>query len=245
MSYRFIILTVLFSAGVTAALVTEGRADPAAQHSAYSPQIVSRLKSAISSQLGMSFRQFNNPRIELGEIRLLSGTLPASIQSVQLLSENSRGQAQFAVFGSDQSSAQIVADYAAWIQVRVAARRIAPGERLTADEFNTQETDVATGMPYELRGVLLSSREDVSNLQTRQTILPGQFLVANAVERVPDVRRGDSVRIHLVTGDLSLSTLGTASEPGYANSTIRVVTNSTHRALTGVLQPGGVVEVKL
>ena len=99
MSYRFIIFTMLLSAGVTAALVTEGRADPAAQPSAYSSQVVSQLKSAISSQLGMSFRQFNNPRIELGEVRLLSGTLPTKIQSVQLLSENARGQAQFTVFG--------------------------------------------------------------------------------------------------------------------------------------------------
>jgi flagella basal body P-ring formation protein FlgA len=235
---KFFIFAVLFSAIATTAIV---RAD----ESTYSPQVVAQLKSSVTQELEKSCRQFNHPRISLGLIKLIGGKLPTQIQSIALLSENDRGEAQFNVLGADGATAQIIVNYAAWVPVRVANKRITPGERIFSEAFNTQEVNVATGMPYELRGVLLSNTEDVSRLESRQTILEGQYLVSNAVQKVPDVRRGDSVRILVISGDLNLTTIGTASEPGYSNSNIKVVTGPTHRELTGVLQPGGVVEVKL
>ncbi len=235
----------MFFKSLTITLLASIAAIAAHADGAYDPRIVSELKTAIHQELTQKFRQFNSPRIELGMIRLLSGKLPTTIKSVALQSENSRGEAQFAVYGQGDEVAEVVANYAAWIQVRVANRRITPGEHLSAEAFNTQEVNVATGLAYEQRGVLLSTKEDLSKLETRQSILEGQTLIANAVEKTPDVRRGDGVRIRVIAGDLNLSTLGTAAEPGYTNSTVKVLTSTTHRELTGILQPGGIVEVKL
>lgn len=235
---KFILITVFVIASITAVVV---RAD----ESGYSQQTVSELKSAISQALAQNFRQFNQPRIELGTIRLTGGVLPKKIQSVSFQGENSRGQAQFAVYGETGDSAEVLADYSALTTIRVANRRIQPGERLSSELFASREVNLATGMPYELRGVLLSKNEDLSKLETRQTLLEGQFLVSTAVQKVPDVRRGDMVRVRVISGDLSLSTQAQAVEPGYSNTPIKVVTAKTHHELTGVLHSDGVVEVKL
>jgi flagella basal body P-ring formation protein FlgA len=235
---KFLISMVLFSAVTTAIVV---RAD----ESSYSQKTVVQLKGDLTRELEQTCRQFNHPRVELGVIKLIGGKFPEQIKTVSLLSENDRGEAQFNVVGANGESAQVLAEYKAWVRVRAANRRITPGERVVAESFNTQEVNIATGMPYELRGVLLSSTEDLSRLETRQTILEGQFLVSNAVQRVPDVRRGDVVRIQVVSGDLNLSTSGTAVEPGYSSGSVKVLTSVTHRELTGILQPGNVVEVKL
>jgi flagella basal body P-ring formation protein FlgA len=238
---KFLILSMLLGATITAAVV---RADETTA-TTYSPQTVTALKTQITQEISQKLRQFNNPRIELGTIRLIQGKLPAQIKSISLQSENARGEAQFTVFGTNDESAAVLANYSAWVQVRAAGRRVTPGERLSSEEFTHQEVNVATGLAFEQRGILLSLNEDLSRLESRQSILEGQYLTASAVQRVPDVRRGDSVRIRVVSGDLNLATQGTAAEPGYTNSTIKVITVTTHRELTGILQAGGIVEVKL
>src|ERR1700679_1865456 len=103
-------------------------------------------------------------------IRLIGGKLPTQIKSVSLQSENALGEAQFSVFGANDESAEVLANYSAWIKVRVANRRIMPGERLSNEAFSTQEVNVATGTAYEQRGVLLSTTEDLSRLESRQSI---------------------------------------------------------------------------
>lgn len=210
----------------------------------YPSATVEHLKTEIKHRLMEKLITFGAPRIELGVIRLVSGALPATIQGVTFQGDNTLGEAQFSVYGNQQS-AVIAAQYSAFTDVRVASRRIAPGEKINPEFFHTQEVNLATGMPYEMRGVLLPVSEKISQLETRQTILEGQFLVSTAVQKVPDVRRGDSVRIQVISGDLHLSTAGTATESGYSQSPLKVVTTKTRRELTGTLQPGGIVEVKL
>jgi flagella basal body P-ring formation protein FlgA len=104
---------------------------------------------------------------------------------------------------------------------------------------------VAAGQPFEYRGVILNKDVDVRGLESRQTILEGQFVTSTAVQRVPDVRRGDAVRIHLVSEGLSLVTTGAADEPGFLDGQVRVITSKSKRQLVGRLQRDSVVEVRL
>jgi flagella basal body P-ring formation protein FlgA len=69
--------------------------------------------------------------------------------------------------------------------------------------------------------------------------------MSSAVERVPDVRRGDSVRVRIISNGLTLTAQAMASEPGYLNGPVRVLTAQTKRELSGKLVSTGVVEVKL
>jgi flagella basal body P-ring formation protein FlgA len=166
--------------------------------------------------------------------------------TVHVLNETARGEVVFSLTGESAAEyAEGYATFSAWTEARVAIRRIHPGETLTPDLFVSQNVNVAQGMAREYRGVILEKGESVSGLQSRQTILEGQLLTSSAVERTPDLRRGDTVQIHLINGAFELSTLGVAEEPAYLGGNVRVMASKTKRELVGLLRKDGVVEVKL
>lgn len=193
-------------------------------------------------------KNYPGARIELAStVRWTRGVSPVSPVSASVISLNARGEVQFSMRDRDAESAvsEGWASVRAWIPAQVATRRIGPGERLSPELFTVQEVNVASGVPYEYRGVILPVDVAVSGLESRQTILEGQFLVSSAVQKVPDVRKGDLVRIRIQSGELNVSTLGTAEEPAYVNGRVRVIASKTKREFVGQLAPGGVVEVRL
>jgi flagella basal body P-ring formation protein FlgA len=92
---------------------------------------------------------------------------------------------------------------------------------------------------------MLSPSEDLSRLEARQTLLEGGFVTSSAVRRIPDLRRGDVVRLEVLSGEVRLSTAAQALESGNLNQRIRVQASKSKRELVGVVREGGVVEVKL
>jgi flagella basal body P-ring formation protein FlgA len=170
------------------------------------------------------------------------------ILSVRVGDENARGEVPFSVQSRDESGLRLSwgrVNFAAYVSARIAARRIQPGELVRPDGFLIQDINVAFGPNHEIRGLILQPSDALVRVETRQTVLEGQPLLSSEIERVPDIRRGDSVRIELVTGSLTLSTLGTASEPGYLDGQIHVVSQKTKRELIGTLMSGGIVQVRL
>jgi flagella basal body P-ring formation protein FlgA len=244
-TYAFVMISV---AALTAAVVSADTiptslqpaqaVDPASP--VYSNATVDRLDLLIKKEIAT---RYIGAHIEIIKaLRLVQGTLPAQIQSVHVVSEPVHGEAVLSV---NDGATQVRATYVAMVPALVAKVRISPNQRLSADMFVRQDVDVANGMAYELKGLVLPQEENVAGLQTRQTIMDGQFLTSTAVEKVPDVRKGDDIRIHIISGDLNLTAGGTAAEPGYINNTIKVIVAKTKHELTGLLQADGVVEVKL
>ena len=135
--------------------------------------------------------------------------------------------------------------FEAWVPTQIALRRIHPGEVLNQDYFSPQSTNIAKGQGRDYRGILFPQKMAINGLEAIQTILEGQFLLTSSVQKMPDIRRGDSVRIQVVSGGLTLSTSGTAEEPGYIDRKIRVMTAKTKRELVGQLKSDGIVEVTL
>jgi flagella basal body P-ring formation protein FlgA len=159
---------------------------------------------------------------------------------VRLLNETPRAEAVFAA-----GEARGWATFAAYVPAWVAVRRVLPGERLSPDQFVKQEVDVAQGMAREYRGVILPPSGKLEGLESRQTILEGQFALSSGVQRVPDLRRGEAVRVNLVSGEVVLSTSGVAQEPAYVDGSVRIVASKSKKEMTGTLRENGVVEVKL
>jgi len=174
-------------------------------------------------------------------------------ESATVLEENSRGEARLLVRGFrglDPASrvrgqAEYRVRYAAWALGWVASRRLSPGERLQVDAMRVQEINVAEGMAHEYRGILLSPTEDLTRLEARQTLVEGGFVTTASVRKIPDLRRGDTVRLDVLSGDVSLSTSAMALEPASLNQPVRVQTTKTKREMLGLLKEGGVVEVHL
>lgn len=190
-------------------------------------------------------RRYPQARVELtGDLVAVRGAVPESADRVSLLSENGRGEATFAVVNA-QSTSEVRVSFHAWMNIRVASRRIMPGEALAENAFTQKEVDLSQGQPFAFRGVILPSAESLDRLESRQTLMEGQFLVQNAVQRIPDLKRGDWVKVELRAGDLKLSTTANAAEPGFTRSLVKVVTLKSKRELAGTLRADGVVEVKL
>lgn len=184
-------------------------------------------------------------RIELLSPPSIEGGAAAGAPSVSYVSESAPGTIRFTVSYDSGESRQGSVAFAAFMPARVAVRRVFPGERLTAEAFRVQDVNVSTGLAREYRGILLPVATDVATLEARQSVIEGQPLTLSAVQRVPDIRRGDAVRIRLVSGDVTLMTSGTASEPAYLEQSIRVTTLKTKKDLVGRLRSDKTVEVSL
>ncbi len=199
-------------------------------------------------------KNFGNAKVDLiGPLRGAERGLNQEINAVTFLDTDGKGNAHFSLTldgfsrdsGNSTNYSEVWISFAAWMPAKISLRRIHPGEVLSSDQFITQPVNVANGQAYEYRGLMLPAHMDVNGLEANQTILEGQFLLSTAARRIPDIRRGDSVRIHLVSGGLTLSTLGVAEEPGYLKRQIRVMTNKNKREFSGQLRSGGIVEVRL
>ncbi len=175
------------------------------------------------------------------------------IKNVRLREERANGIASFdvacLVLSSSGTEKQITKlihlPFEAWVMVPVASRRIFPNSRLKAEDFKIQLVNIATGSGREYRGILASPKTQFIKVQTKQTILEGQFLITSALQREPDVRRGEMVRLELISGDLSLTTQGIAQEPGAIGDRIHVLSAKTKKEVSGVVREDRTVEVKL
>jgi flagella basal body P-ring formation protein FlgA len=226
-----------FITGVLFALSSYGATPSSSSHPG--PTLGERLKAELS-------RKFPGTKIVLDDN--IQGSVPGQIDQVSLVDENSRGEARFLVSGTsgDQKvQTELQTRFAALAPALVATRRIQPGEKLSRDLFTHQEVNVASGMAREFRGVMLPESHDLSRLESRQTILAGQFATFTAVQKVPDIRRGEAVRVQMQSGEIRLSTQGVAQEPAYLDGQIRILTQKTKRELVGKLKANGIVEVQL
>lgn len=192
-------------------------------------------------------RQYPGTRIVMdSKIHWTHGDGSMGAGRVSLLGETSRGEMMFAVADADGHRAgDGWAAFSAWQPAQVAVKRVLPGERIAAEQFVRREVNVATGAAREVRGLILDPETGISGLEARQSVLEGQILLSSAVQRIPDIRRGDTVRVHLISNGLSLSTQGRAEESASKGSQVRVTASRTKRELVGRLLDNGVVEVKL
>jgi flagella basal body P-ring formation protein FlgA len=173
----------------------------------------------------------------------------AAIQSVHLVVDKAAGIAQFEVLGTTEDGADasetIQTPYEAWKKVPVATHRIYPNTKLKSEDFKLLEVNVASGAPREFRGVMLSADTRFDSLETKQTILEGQYATSSAVTKSPDLRKGDSVKLELISGDLTLTTQAIVEEPASVGDHIRIMTNKTKRELMGIVRADHSVEVSL
>ena len=185
--------------------------------------------------------------IELSSnIQWIKGGNVAEVRRVMLLGDDSKGNAHFLLEGvhhSDIHEGWI--PYSAWMDGRVALQKIKPGELLRDSLFVRRKLNVAHGLGKEVRAFVLTPEVRVEDLESIRTILEGQPLLSTSVEHVPDVRRGDLVRVSIKAGSLNLTTSGTAQEMGYVHKRIKVVTLQGKRELQGVLLSKQLVEVEL
>ena len=127
----------------------------------------------------------------------------------------------------------------------MASHRIYPNAVLKNEDFKVVEVNVAKNPAREYRGVMAAADTIFAGQQSKQTILEGQFVVDSAIQRQPDIRKGDLVKLELISGDLTLTTQAVTEESGSIGGQIRVTTSKTKREITGRIKENRTVEVNL
>lgn len=181
---------------------------------------------------------------EAGSIR------PSRLDRLTLLHEKRPGVMAFQVAGNNAETGMPALStgyvaFSAKANAYIPKKRILPGEALQREDFMVQKVEVATGFLAEVRGLLLNTDESLVGLEARNTLIEGQALLSSTVQRIPLLKKGESVRLKVVAGGVSLITQGVAEEPGQLNQKIRVTSVRTKRTLMGKLIEGGTVEVEL
>ncbi len=209
----------------------------------------SALPEALRSEL-----QKKHPGLEVaisGPIHWENGSvMPSRLDGLALLHEKRPGLMAFQVTGNNPETGTPILSvgnvpYSLRTEALVPRKRVLPGAALQREDFVIQKVDVTGGFLSEVRGLLLNKDEPVQGLEARNTLIEGQPLLVNAVQRIPALKRGEPVRLRVLSGSVALVTQGVAEEPGYVNQKIRVTSSLTKRTLVGKLIEGGTVEVEL
>ena len=180
-------------------------------------------------------------RIEVAyhEVVWKSGT-PDSTGTIQLLADNGRGWVRFA-----QATAIGEVPYRAWTRVWEPAQRILPNQKIEKNMLKSVLVDVAQGRAHDFRALYLGPDAPIDLLESRNTLLENQPVMASAVRKIPANRKGDLVQVQLNTGGISLQTQGTLEEPAEIGQIVKILSQKTKRLLSGTLVAVGRVEVIL
>ncbi len=235
---RGILLTIIMTASAHAQTADQ-KQDPATRVSAL-------IRQALTEKIA-------GAEIKIPSLQNLFARPPMSeffeIKQVRLTEDRASGVAVFEVQGTTAEHMDmeevVQTPYQAWKKVPVAVRRIYPNTKLKNEDFKVERVNVATGLAREYRGVMVPEETRFDGLQSKQTILESQYVVNNAIERQPDVKRGDTVKLELVSGDLILTTQAEVQEPALVGDRVRVITIKNKRELTGKVRADRTVEVAL
>jgi flagella basal body P-ring formation protein FlgA len=203
------------------------------------------VKSKLKRELD---QKYPDCRVEILEgVENIESDFLDHVEQAVLLSEDA-GFAVFriySVFEKRSRTKEVRVKFAAWKTVPMAVRRIQPKEVLNSSFFSNQEVNVSAPPHRIYRGAIVDQNTDFTKYESKQTLMEGQYPLVSAIEKIPDVRRGVTLTVRLVSNGLSLSTGATALESGRVGSIIKVQSNSTKQELRGKLTEEGYVEVKL
>jgi flagella basal body P-ring formation protein FlgA len=181
------------------------------------------------------------------------GQIIDEVNLLQFVSETANGEATFEMAASKSNSLDQMGarDHRAVLKfqlhrlVKVPLRRILPGESLKNSDFAIREINLTEPSYQDWRGNLVPAQYQISSFEAKQTLLEGQPLLASSVQKKPDLRRGDAVKVLIRSSQIQLQTTGVAEENAYTTQNVKIIIPKTKRELLGVLSAPGLVEVTL
>lgn len=123
-------------------------------------------------------------------------------------------------------------------KITVAARDLARGEVITADDLVLEERETRTASAVH-------NPEDLIGLRTTRHIRSGTEITLSGVEQIPVIDRGASVTIVARTGAMSVSAPGTARAAGQLGEIIPVENCLSHKVVYGRISAADTVEVDI
>jgi flagella basal body P-ring formation protein FlgA len=208
----------------------------------FSDQVTLKIQASLKTKTPYATIRIPNLEklCESAEVRALNDVVDAKV-----IEERYNGVALIELVSSTGESVRVQTPYQANVIVPVAIQRILPNTRLNKGDFRMELTNVASGPGRTYRGSMIMDLERLMNHETKQTIMEGQFVLNGQVQKSPDLRKGETVQIEILSGDLSLSTAATVLESASIGDPVRVLTAKTKKEITGKVRMDRSVEVKL
>lgn len=138
----------------------------------------------------------------------------------------------------DVREMRVVADVSIQVPVVVAARNIAPGSLLGAEDLAVRQKDISVAGEATLRGL-----SDAIGKRTRWQLSGGVPVRREYLEDPESLKRGDPVVIEAETGAVRITGKGVALQAGRVGETVMVRNQLSGKEMAGVLAPGRVVRV--
>lgn len=232
---------ILLSFGLLQASQAEERAQC---ESKFRNQIVTRIKMLYPKGTRVEIEQLNMNRSgddKSDEINWCG----IDLSSITFVYGPVAGRAAYAYKSGEQDSRHCVVSHKAYRKGFVSKRRYRPGEVLTQQDFEAREIDVAQFLPFEAKQEYLDQPLQDGAYEAYATILEGRPLLASQVKAAPKFRKGDRVRLEIISGGVHLETSGVAQEIGYVAQPLRVRMHSNLKEVTGVVTPDGRVKIEL
>lgn len=202
-----------------------------------------RIREVILEHLGKRFPRAQKIALEdfkvSGDVVLPQGPIEA------LVFENSRdllGRTSFSVLlraGCMERKVLVSCEVKVWAVVPLASRRIPRGEILSPQDL-TLRTMELSGLP---RGVVLDPQALVGK-RTKTSLSLGSPFRWDQVEVPPVVKRGDRVRIVVMTQNLRIQALGEVLEEGRIGDTVRVRNLGSGREVVAEVLDGSTLVVR-
>ena len=220
----------------------------------FAAELSSSLSDELSSKISQQLSdKIPNSRIKIPSLSHLTSLSPLSeivvLNATRFIEDKPSGIAVIEVMGTTEGGREvrqiIQTPYEAWVDVPTANKRIFPNSKLKSEDFKVDAVNVATGMAREYRGILVDAKTDFDKMESRQTILEGQLVTRTSIQKQPDVRKGEMVKLELLSGDLSLVTQAIAQEPGAIGDRVRVLTLKTKKEIVGKIRADHSIEVNL
>lgn len=123
-------------------------------------------------------------------------------------------------------------------KVLVAKKYIKKGKILEKDDFNIALRDIA-----DLSRKYMEDTGPVLGKISRFSISEGRIILDYMVESLPDVKRGETIKVSVKLPNLKVETYGTALEDGQIGDNIKVRRNDSKKSFQALIVSSGEVEV--
>jgi len=142
------------------------------------------------------------------------------------------------VDGKTQRSMSVTADVRIWRPVLVADHMHRRGEEIVPESYRLEERDVT-----KVRGNYYVDALMLQDMQAKRTLSVGDIITDSHVQKVPVIKRGDSIKLVARAGRMSMSATGEALQDGGVGDRIRVKNSDSGKVIYGHVLDGGIIQV--
>lgn len=195
-----------------------------------------QLKHDIASFLANEYQQQSNERVEISvgnldnRLRLSHCSQPLSMKAQDPTGLGGNISVQAQCKGNQPWSVYVPAQVFIYQQVPVALRDLARGDVISAADIRLDTLNISA-----IRQEFVASISAAVGKEVKRNISQGEPLKSINLDAPTAIKRGETVTVQALAGDIRVSSSGTAMADGRMGQKIRIRNNQSERVVTAVV----------